>query len=65
MKRMLAFFDWLAGHKGVPVLFGVGLIVVNFLVVVFAGDGWAARTNLFLHIGLVVALFGELLADVL
>ncbi len=65
MKWMLAFFDWLADHKGVPVLFGIALIAINFLLVVLLGDSWIARTNALLHLGLIIALFGELLADVL
>ena len=65
MKWMLTFFDWLAHYKGFPVLFGIALIVANFLVVVFASQSWIARTNALLHLGLVIALFGELLADVL
>jgi hypothetical protein len=65
VKTMLAFFDWLADHKGMPILVGIGLILVNFIVVLVASDGWAARTNVFLHIGLVIGLLGELLTDVL
>ncbi len=65
MKWMQAFFDGLARYKGVPVLVGILLIAVNFLLVVFAGDSWMARTNVLLHLGLIIALFGELLADVL
>lgn len=65
MEVMLKFFDWLANHKGVPVLLAIGLIVVNFVLVVVHPEGWGARTNVCLHAGLVVGLFGELLADVL
>ncbi len=65
MKVMLRFFDWLANHKGVPVLVAIGLIVVNFLLVLLVPEGWGARTNVCLHAGLIVGLFGELLADVL
>lgn len=65
MKVMLRFFDWLANHKGVPVLVAIGLITVNFLLVLINPEGWGARTNVCLHAGLVIGLFGELLADVL
>ena len=65
MKSMLSFFDWLADHKGIPVLIGIGLILVNFLIVLLAADGWAARTHVLLHVGLVVGLLGELIADIL
>jgi hypothetical protein len=62
---MQSFLDWLADHKGVPILIGIALILVNFAVVLLASDGWAARTNLLLHVGLIISLLGELMADVL
>ncbi len=65
MKALLKFFDWLANHKGVPVLLAIGLIVLNFVLVLVNPEGWGARTNVCLHVGLVIGLFGELLADVL
>lgn len=65
MKAMMAFFDWLADHKGVPVILGIVLIVTNFLVILFAPEAWAAQTHFLLHVGLVIGLLGELLAEVL
>lgn len=65
MRTLSAFLDWLADHKGIPVLIGIGLILLNFLVVLFAPGGWVARTNVFLHLGLVIALLGELMAAIL
>jgi len=65
MRIMSTFLDWLADHKGIPVLIGIGLILVNFLVVILAPGGWVARTNVFLHTGLIIGLLGELLAEVL
>jgi hypothetical protein len=65
MRIMSTFLDWLADHKGIPVLIGIGLILVNFLVVILAPGGWVARTNVFLHAGLIIGLLGGLVADVL
>lgn len=54
--------EFLAHRKGLLPLLGVLLILVN-LVLQFAFPGsWLATTNLSLHIGLVIALFGLMLA---
>ena len=53
--------EFLAARKGLLPLIGVLLIVVNFILVL-VGAGWLARTNFFLHLGLIVALLGFMLA---
>jgi len=42
-------------------LLGLLLIIINFIMVL-SGAGWLAETNFFLHLGLVLALLGFLLA---
>lgn len=64
---LLNFLDqaspFLAGRKGLLPLVGVGLIILNFLLVSFLPADWfIIRTNLFLHLGLITALFGQMLA---
>ena len=54
--------EFLAHRKGLLPLVGLGLILINLLVVIVFPGGWLARTNLFLHLGLIVALLGILLA---
>lgn len=56
--------EFLAARKGLLPLLGLALIVVNF-VLVLAGAGWLARTNFFLHLGLILAILGLLLARAL
>ncbi len=53
--------EFLAARKGLLPLIGLLLIVVNFILVL-VGAGWLARTNFFLHLGLIVALLGFMLA---
>ncbi len=56
---------YIAEHKGAPVLLGVLLVAVNFVVALFAPASWLVTSNLFLHLGVVVGLLGILLGDAL
>lgn len=54
--------EYLAPRKGLIPLMGMGLILVNLLIQFIFPGGWLASTNLFLHIGLLAAIFGLMLA---
>jgi hypothetical protein len=55
--------DYLANRKGLLPLVGIGLIILNFLLAsILPSDWFIIRTNLFLHLGLILALFGQMLA---
>ncbi|MBN1248156.1 MAG: hypothetical protein JXC32_10895 [Anaerolineae bacterium] len=60
--------DYLARRKGLPVLVGAGLILLNFLIAFLPAwpvVGWLSDTDLLLHLGAVVGLLGVLLGDAL
>ncbi|NTU64069.1 MAG: hypothetical protein HGB05_11890 [Chloroflexi bacterium] len=59
--------DYVSGHRGVPVLIGVLLVVLNYLLLIIPGVqlGFVETTNLFLHLGVIVGLIGVLLGDAL
>lgn len=61
--------DFLARLPGLPVLVGIALVVVNFVVRLLPGAwpvvGWLVQTDLLLHLGVVVGLVGILLGDAL
>lgn len=61
--------DFLARLPGLPVLLGVALVVLNFVVRLLPGGwpvvGWLAQTDLLLHLGVIVGLIGVLLGDAL
>lgn len=60
--------EFLAKRKGLPVLIGVGLIVVNLLFNFLPHwplIGWLADTDLFLNLGAILGLIGILLGDAL
>ena len=54
--------EFLATRKGLLPLIGIGLILLNFLLVSIFPSGFIIETNLFLHLGLIIALIGQMLA---
>ena len=64
-QRLSRLLDWLsnslAHRKGLLPLIGLALILVNFVLSFFLHN-WIATSNLFLHLGLVLAIFGFLIA---
>jgi len=59
--------DYIAAHRGAPILLGVALVMLNYLLVIIPGVqlGFVEETNLFLHLGVIVGLIGVLLGDAL
>jgi len=53
--------DFFAARKGLLPLLGALLVLVNF-VLRLAFPGWLASSDLFLHLGIIVAILGFLLA---
>ena len=59
LDRLSNFF---AARKGLPVIIGIVLILVYGVLQFFPGLGWVVSANLFLHLGIILALVGVLLA---
>jgi hypothetical protein len=61
--------DFLARLPGLPVLIGVVLVVLNFVVRLLPDAwpvvGWLVHTDLLLHLGVIVGLIGILIGDAL
>ena len=59
--------DYVSAHRGMPVLLGVLLVVMNYILLIIPGVqlGFVETTNLFLHLGVIVGLLGVLLGDAL
>jgi hypothetical protein len=55
---------FLAPRKGLLPLLGILLIIIN-LIFQFFPLGWLRDSNLFLHLGVIIALLGIMLAWVL
>lgn len=67
MKKNLSLFldnlsNFLAPRKGLIPMLGMGLIIINLLLQFIVPGSWLASTNLFLHFGLLIAIFGLMLA---
>jgi len=54
--------EFLAHRKGLLPLVGAGLVLLNLLIQLVAGGSWLASSNLFLHLGILVAILGFMLA---
>ncbi len=54
--------EYLAPRKGLIPLVGMGMIFINLLLQIFFYGSWLSNTNLFLHFGILTAIFGLMLA---
>jgi hypothetical protein len=53
--------NYFASRKGLLPFIGILLVILNYFVGVF-GAGWLADSDLLLHLGVVMAILGFLLA---
>jgi len=66
MNRQLSILlsklsNFLATRKGLLPIAGILLIILNFIFAA-AIPGWLAETNFFLHLGLILAILGFMVA---
>ncbi len=54
--------EFLAHRKGLLPLCGLLLVALNLLLQFVAAPGWVVSSNLFLHLGVAIAILGLLLA---
>jgi hypothetical protein len=66
LQRLNTFLDltsdFLAGRKGLIPLIGLVLILINAVLQFYPGSGLLVETNLLLHLGIIVAILGFMLA---
>jgi hypothetical protein len=64
ISRLLDWFsNFLAHRKGLLPLIGIVLVILNYILYFFLPLGhWLTDSNLFLHLGVIVAIFGLMLA---
>jgi hypothetical protein len=53
--------NYFAHRKGLLPLLGIGLVLMNFIFQ-FLPLGWFSESNLLLHLGIILAVFGLILA---
>jgi len=56
--------NYFAHRKGFLPLLGIVLVVANFFLP-FLFESWITRSNLLLHLGVIVAIFGMMLGQAL
>jgi hypothetical protein len=55
--------DFFAHRKGLLPLIGIVLVIVNYILpFIFGLDNVITGSNLFLHLGVIIAIFGMMLA---
>ena len=55
--------NYFAHRKGLLPLIGILLVVINFILpFIFGLDNWVIASNLLLHLGVITAIFGLMLA---
>ena len=54
--------EFLAHRKGLLPIVGLALILINLVIQFIFPGGFLATSNLFLHVGLLVAIFGLMLS---
>lgn len=54
--------EFLAKRKGLLPMLGILAVLINLLLQFIAPLGWLARTNLLLHVGIVLSVLGFMLA---
>ncbi len=65
LNRLLDYLSGqIARRRGLPVLLGVGLVILNFVFQYIPGLQFLTTGNLLLHLGVVVGLVGVLLGDI-
>lgn len=53
--------NYIAHRKGLLPMIGIGLVIMNFLFQFFP-LGWITESNFLLHLGVVLSIFGFILA---
>ena len=54
--------EYFAHRKGLLPIVGILLVIVNFLLPFFMASNFITASNLFLHLGIIVAVIGFMLA---
>jgi len=60
-----AVTNFLADRRGLPLILGFLLVLMNLIFQFFPALGWFAEHNVLLHLGVLLAIGGTLLSSVL
>ncbi len=54
--------DFFAHRKGLLPMIGILFVLLNGVLQFFPGTGWVVNSDLFLHLGVILAILGWMLA---
>ncbi|HEU0294058.1 MAG TPA: hypothetical protein VFR47_15055 [Anaerolineales bacterium] len=54
--------NYFAHRKGLLPLIGILLVIINFILPLLIGENFATNHDVFLHLGVIVAIFGMMLS---
>jgi hypothetical protein len=54
--------EFFAHRKGLIPMIGLGLVIINLVLQFFPEIGWIESSNILLHLGVVLAILGFMLA---
>lgn len=54
--------NYLSHRKGLLPILGIGMVIINLIFQFIPGEGWLTESNIFLHLGIILAIIGFLLA---
>jgi hypothetical protein len=54
--------EYFSRRKGLLPLLGMVLVTINYFLPFIFGINWVTGSNLFLHVGVLIAIFGLMLA---
>jgi len=59
------FSNYLSTRKGLLPITGLFFVLINLLTVLLFPESWAARYNISLHFGILIAILGFMIAKLL
>jgi hypothetical protein len=65
LDKVNRFVDFLAGKRGLPLLLGLLLVVLNFFCQFVPALGWFAEYDVLLHLGVMLSIIGSLMSSIL
>ncbi len=57
--------EFISKRRGLPTMIAIVLVVINLIFQFIPGLEWLARTNVLLHVGVIIGLLGILLSAAL
>ncbi|HWS24549.1 MAG TPA: hypothetical protein VN226_08985 [Anaerolineales bacterium] len=68
-RKVSEILEWLSNYlatrKGLLPITGFFFVLINLVIVILFPDSWAARYNISMHFGILIAILGFMIAKIL